>query len=215
MTEIVPAILTDKLETLIATVEKLRGKSDWLQIDITDGQFVETTTIRVDQLVQLAPLPFKLDLHLMVNDPASILPSCVVAKAQRIFFQLETTDDPLHLIDHIKTHGIAAGIALSPSTPIDELKPYIASCAAVLLLGVEPGRQGQTFLPQTLDKIRQLKQQWPTVPVAVDGGINSSTLPSIIEAGADIVIVGSAISQAEDPAAALAQLEGQMTQLHG
>lgn len=205
MPKLIPAILTDDLETLKTRLAALVGLTDWIQIDIMDGLFVPQTSISLEQLASLNA-NFSFDIHLMVNNPESYISGCRLANVKRVIFQLEGTNDPDALLDQLAGQTFETGIALRPQTPLGALEPWLDQIDTVLLLSVDPGKQGQTFIPETFEKIARLRQIAPQVTIEVDGGVNAENISAVASAGADLIVVGSAIMNAPDMAAAIDNL---------
>ena len=209
MAEIIPAILTNDPSELSAKLDSLIGLTEWVQIDIMDGRFVPQISISLDQLSRLNS-PFQFDVHLMVNNPEQYLEGCQTANVKRVLFQLEGTEDPEAVLSAMSIHGFERGIALRPQTPVEAIQPYLSWVTVVLLLSVEPGKQGQAFIPETIERIKQLRQIAPEVKIEVDGGINADNIAEVAAAGADYLVVGSAIVGQPSPAAALNELKAKI-----
>ncbi|NUM25072.1 MAG: ribulose-phosphate 3-epimerase [Candidatus Buchananbacteria bacterium] len=194
---IIPAILTSDLSDLKQTLAGLRGLTDWVSIDIADGIFVDSTTLTVNDL-EAVDIPYKLELHLMVNNPESYFLHCSRVGAKRVFFHIEVLADVASAIAEAKSYKFEAGLALCPDTDLKLLAPFVDDIHSVLLMGVNPGTQGQDFIPATLDRIKQLKTNYPQIKVSVDGGLNPMTISQAAAAGADTLVVGSAIVKQSD-----------------
>ena len=204
----VPAILTDDPETLKKLVSQTETFTGYAQFDIMDGQFVPNLTIGpvvVDGLRSASRLVF--DVHLMIDDPLAYVGAFAEAGSDIITFHAEATDAPMRVIDRIRSLGKQVGISIKPKTPVDRLGDALDAVDMVLVMTVEPGFGGQGFIPQTLEKIEQLRDMLgPTQRLEVDGGINAQTTERVVRAGADTLVAGSAVFGAKDPAAAVAQL---------
>lgn len=209
MAEIIPAILTNDPAELKEKLQALAGLTRWVQIDIMDGLFVPQTSVPVAALAAIKH-SFNLDIHLMVNAPERYLLDCKTVGARRVFFQLEGTQTPEETIEAMDQHGFEKGIALKPETAITSLKPYLSQINAVLLLSVEPGKQGQAFIPATLEKIKALRKLSPAIKIEIDGGINHDNIASLVAAGADYLAVGNAIVNQPDMAQAIAILAAKL-----
>lgn len=202
-----PSILTADFGNLQEEVEKaVRGGCDWLHLDIMDGHFVPNITIGpmiVKALRRYAAVPF--DVHLMVENPDGLLKLYADAGADIVTVHQEALGcRHLHrTIQHIKELGLKAGCAVNPGTPVELLEPVLADLDMVLIMTVNPGFGGQSFIPSTLHKIARLRamaEQWkPDLLIQVDGGINAATCGSVIQAGANVLVVGSAIFDGVDP----------------
>ena len=206
MSQIIPAILSTDLVEVKKKLTSLSGLTDWIQIDISDGEFVSSKTIAVEDLVGLES-DFQIDLHLMVSQPQNYLAAAKQAGVARVIFPIESAADPVALLAAIKNQGQEAGIALNPETPIEKVKPFLDQADAILLLSVNPGRQGQEFIPEVLTKIKNLKAVNSKIKIEADGGINLTNIKQVAEAGADYLVVGSAIVGQSDMAAAINNLK--------
>lgn len=205
-----PLILTASILSLEPSamrgrVAEVAGELDAVQLDIMDGRFVANETYGAEIASSLATdLP--LDIHLMVADPAARLPAFREIGASHVTFHAEAvpaTADRLALIAAIRKGGATAGIAINPGTPVSAIDDVVSGVDLVLVMSVEPGRGGQSFLPFVLPKIEALRQAHPGLMVQVDGGINAETAPRCIAAGADNMVIGSALFAASDPVAYL------------
>lgn len=189
------------------------AKVDWIHYDVMDGHFVEQITYGspVLKCVCRATDMF-LDVHLMVEDPASQVKFFAEAGADLIDFHVESRCEPGALLKEIRSLGKKAALAIKPATPVESVYPYLELCDMVLVMTVEPGYGGQAFIPETLDKIRALRKiadsrGLSSLDIEVDGGINAKTAPLVKEAGANILVAGTGLFRAEDMAAADAALK--------
>jgi len=188
------------------TVEPLSDRFHW---DVMDGHFVPNLTFGppvVNALRKRLALPF--DVHLMIDHPLDYVPQFDVRPGDSIIFHLETSDDPEAVIRAITRTSARVGVTLRPGTPIERLLPYLDDASLVLVMSVEPGFGGQPFLPDSIDRIRALRDMIDarSIEIAVDGGIHPGNVRSVVDAGADIIIAGSAIFAQADPIAAASAL---------
>lgn len=198
-----PSILSADFSKLGESVRLISEKGgDWVHIDVMDGHFVPNMTFGPPVIAALRPyssLPF--DVHLMVNDPELFIDGFVTAGANYITFHIEATRDARALIDRIHAAGCKAGISIKPETPVDAIESMLPYLELVLVMTVNPGQGGQTLLMPCLDKVRRLKKikqdSGFSYIVSVDGGVNSGTLASVLDAGTDVVISGSAFFRGE------------------
>lgn len=204
MVTICPTILAADEESFRRAVAAVKPLGLTLHVDVMDGVFVpEKTFAPVDTMHHLADgLPF--DAHLMVAHPEHAIPTWVQGGAGRVYFHVEATDHGLMIHRATKAEGDRLGLVLNPDTPIEALEPYIGAIRHVMVMSVQPGRGGQQFDARAYDRIREIKRRWPNAVVAVDGGVKPENARSLAEAGADVLMVGSALTGAPDPAAALA-----------
>ena len=190
MRQVVPSVLTSDPEDLEKKIRILEQVADVIQIDIMDGEFVPNISIGVGE-VQRANPQAQLEIHLMVKHPVKYIQSFARIGAFRIIFHIESDDVAAHVIREIKQFGMQPGIALNPPTPVEKIKPFLDSVGVVLVMGVNPGLQGQKFMPEVLPKVRAIKELRPEIIIEVDGGVNSETGPDLVDAGVDILNVGS------------------------
>jgi len=204
--EIAPSILSADFARLadeIAIVESAGVKI--VHLDVMDGHFVPNITIGppvVAKLRRYSKLVF--DAHLMITDPAVYAPRFAEAGANHITFHIEAANKPQDLIDQIHKLGCTAGICLNPETPVDTIKTVGPLCDMVLVMTVHPGFGGQEFIPESAEKIAQVRQiVGPNIRVEVDGGIDPQTAPIVVSNGADTLVAGYAIFGKPDRIAAI------------
>jgi ribulose-phosphate 3-epimerase len=189
----------------VATAE--RGGADYIHLDIMDGHFVPNISIGppvVAALRRVATVP--LDVHLMIDDADRYIPAFAKAGASMISVHVEALPHLHRTIGLIHDLGLQAGVALNPATPVGSLAEIAADVDFVLVMTVNPGFGGQTFIPHSTSKVRSMRALLDSVgnaaPIEVDGGIDRETVGAIVEAGAEILVAGSAIFGAPDPVAA-------------
>jgi ribulose-phosphate 3-epimerase len=212
MIKIAPSILSADFSILAEEVHKVEAAgADLLHIDIMDGHFVPNITFGppiVAAIRKTTKLPF--DVHLMIANPQDFIDAFVKAGADIITVHVEAAPHLHRVIQKIKEHGIKAGVVLNPATPLSSIEEILPSVDMVLLMSVNPGFGGQKFIPSTLAKIKRLKQmiteQNLAVDIEVDGGVNNETVKEIIEAGANILVAGSAVYGAKDTQKAICEL---------
>ena len=184
--------------------------ADRVQIDVMDGRFVPNITFGVPALECLRPLTrLTLEAHRMVEPPEDFIERFARAGADTIIVHQEATPHLHRAVQHIHALGKKAGVAINPSTPAGTLSEVLESLQLVLVMTVNPGFGGQQFIPETLGKIRQVRQaireRSLECEVEVDGGINGETARLVVEAGADVLVAGSAVFGAKDGVAAAIQ----------
>lgn len=213
MAIIAPSILSANFVRLAEDIARVEAAgADWLHLDIMDGHFVPNLTFGppiVAAIRKITKLP--LDVHLMVTNPAELIEAFAAAGADWLTVHVETEPHLNRLVSRIRELGVRPAVALNPSTPIGVLEEILAEVDMVLVMSVNPGFGGQKFIPGSLSKVSRLKtmidQQNRPILIQVDGGINDITAPQIINAGADILVAGSAIFGNTDLAAAIQKLK--------
>ena len=169
---------------------------DWIHVDIMDGHFVPNITIGPNQMKDLrASVSIPFDVHLMISHPLSYIDAFVEGGADLITVHVECEDDTDACLNKIKSHGIKAGIVISPDTPVTAVEPYLDDVDMVLVMSVYPGFGGQKYLPKSSDRLRALKTMIGKrqIRLEVDGGVNFDTLSDVLAAGADTIVSGSCL----------------------
>lgn len=191
--QIIPAVLATSEQQYEEDISKLSSSEalneGWVHIDLTDNIFVQNLTIKPD-IVSKFPANFLREAHLMVAHPKNWIDDLVKADFKRVIFHIECEDDIDEVINHIKNKGLEKGLAIKIDTPIEKLEPFISKIDLVLVMSIVPGFQGQPFITDSLQKIREIKSKW-NVKIGVDGHINDEDIKSIIDAGATHLVVGS------------------------
>ncbi|HAZ30177.1 TPA: ribulose-phosphate 3-epimerase [Candidatus Acetothermia bacterium] len=203
------SLLAADFARLADEVRRVEGVVDCLHLDVMDGHFVPNLTfgpVVANALRQHTRLPY--EIHLMIERPARYAPQFTVGPDDSITFHVEAADPPQETLGVIRNLACQVGISFRPGTPLDAVFPYLDAVDLVLVMSVEPGFGGQAFLPAALDRIRSLRAEIGKRPVAVavDGGIGLHNVRSVVEAGADLIVAGSAIFQQPDPRAAAREL---------
>ena len=172
--------------------------AQFLHIDVMDGIFVPSISFGMPLIESIRPATKQFfDVHLMIVEPERYIQEFVDCGADGITFHLEATKDPRMVIDRIHQAGAKAGISIKPGTPVEEVYPYLADVDLVLVMSVEPGFGGQSFLPKSYERIRKIREYMDehqlTAHLEVDGGIGKKNVREVMEAGADVFVAGSAI----------------------
>lgn len=209
MVEVSTSILSVDKEKSVKTFYDLEtAKTDFFHIDVMDGKFVNNCTIEqmqeyTNQIKQISNIP--LDVHLMVEDIKSFIDSYIPYEPNRITFHIEACKDKEEInkyIKYIKENNIQVGISVKPNTNIEEIYEYLPYIHSVLIMTVEPGFGGQKLIPDTIEKVRKLKEYIKSnnleVDIEVDGGINLDNVGLLKEAGANIIVVGTALINSKD-----------------
>ena len=212
MIQVAPSLLAADFARLGEAVDIVnRSNASMVHIDVMDGVFVPNITIGFPVIASIAKISDKpLDVHMMVTDPGRFTGMVRDAGAHLMNVHVEATTHLNRVVQQIHQAGMMAGVTLNPATPVCLLEDIIADVDLVLLMSVNPGFGGQTFIPGTIAKLRRLRELIRTAGsgalVEIDGGVNLQTAPALIEAGADVLVAGSYVFNAADPLAAVDSL---------
>ena len=182
-----------------------KGGAHWIHIDVMDNQFVPNLTIGPPVVKSLRKYTDKfLDVHMMVVEPEKLVEPFARAGADGITFHVEAAENPNEVIDLIKSTGKQVGISLKPGTPLSSIEPFLDKVDLVLIMSVEPGFGGQGYLPGSSNRIKKLKSRLnemclDRVLIEVDGGVKLNNMKEVVEAGADVLVAGSAVFGVKDP----------------
>ena len=206
--KLAPSILSADFANLkLALSQCDEGGAHWIHVDVMDNQFVPNLTIGPPVVKSLRPKTNKfLDVHMMVIEPEKLVEPFAKAGADLITFHIEATNDPLSVIELIKSTGTQVGISIKPSTPLNDIEPYYDRVDLILVMSVEPGFGGQGYIDASTERIQDIKQKLnemclqDRVLIEVDGGIKLHNAKEVINAGADVLVAGSAVFNTEDPA---------------
>lgn len=188
-----------------------RSAAEWVHIDVMDGVFVPNISFGFPVMKPIRKATDKvLDVHLMIVEPEKYVKRFVEAGADYVTFHYEATDNITLCINEIHTAGAKAGISIKPATPASVLKDILSKVELVLVMSVEPGFGGQSFMPASLDKVRELKalrdEMGLDFLIEIDGGISSKNAGEVFAAGCDAVVAGSAVFGAPDPEAEIVKM---------
>ncbi len=206
---VLPSLLLCDFGNLERELEQLEQAGvHGLHLDVMDGHFVPNLSYGlpiVEAVRRLTDLP--LDVHLMIANPGEYVRQFVEAGADVLTIHAEAVEDPRPLLEEIRAQGAGAGLAINPPTPIEKIETALSFCDLVLVMSVMPGFGGQAFDALALDKLRQLRSKLPReVLLEVDGGVNAETISACGEAGAQLLVAGSAIFRSTDYSEAVARL---------
>ena len=206
---IAPSLLSADFGNLLAEAREVQPMVDRFHWDVMDGHFVPNLTFGppvVNALRGRLDLPF--GIHLMIDHPAEYAPQFKVTPDDTIIFHVESADHADDTLAAIASTGAQAGLSLRPGTPLESLAPYLDRLTMILVMSVEPGFGGQAFMPEALQRIRDIRGMIAgrSIEIAVDGGIYAGNISDVMAAGADVAIAGSAVFGADDRAAAVQAL---------
>ena len=216
MVKVSPSILSADFVNLERDIRALGpAGADYVHVDVMDGQFVPNISIGipvVEAIHRISPLP--LDVHLMIDRPLRYVERFCAAGADilTVHVEADTEANTLEALRKIQAAGVRPAISVKPATPAEAVLPYLDLCSLVLVMTVEPGFGGQSFMADMMPKITEIRryitEKGLNCEVEVDGGVNETTGRTCVEAGADVLVAGSAYFKAPDPAAFVAALHG-------
>jgi ribulose-phosphate 3-epimerase len=213
--QISPSILSADFANLEAELRRV-ANADWAHVDVMDAHFVPNLTLGlpvVEALARVSPIP--LDCHLMIEDPDRWAPLYAEAGGSSVTFHIEAARDPRALCRTLRAAGARAGMAIKPGTPFAPYEDLLPDLDMVLVMTVEPGFGGQSFMADQMPKVAQVREavrrHGGEIWVQVDGGVSAATIEQCAEAGADVFVAGSAVYGAEDAAGAVEQLRALAT----
>ena len=199
-----------KLGEEVADIE--RCGADMVHLDVMDGTFVTNLSFGlpvIEALRKKSGMVF--DVHLMIDEPHRYAKRFIEAGADILTFHIEAEKNIGELLELIRANGAKSSLSIKPATPASAVFPYLEKCDMILVMTVEPGFGGQSFIPETLDSVRALKQMIDAsgrdIDIEVDGGITKDTIPEAYKAGANVFVAGSAVFRAADPAVAINELK--------
>ena len=209
---IAPSILNANFDDLENEIAKISTTADLLHLDIMDNKFVPNFTFdikRAFEIISFSKLP--VDAHLMIEDPDSIAPRYAQTGCNSVTFHLEAASNVLQTVSDIKSNGAKVGIAIKPATKFSEVEPFIEKIDMLLIMTVEPGFGGQSFMHDQMVKVVAARKRINQIPqlrplLQIDGGVSLETIAEAAAAGANCFVAGSAVYKSSDPAGMVSQL---------
>ena len=205
MIRICPSILNADRDNLSSEIARISGQSDLIHLDVMDNIFVPNFTFTIEQSKKIiAECPIPVDSHLMIADPDESAHLYARAGSASVTFHYEASSDPLKTISRIKDEGARVGLALKPATPFHEISSLMEHLDMVLIMTVEPGFGGQSFMHDMMDKVKEARREidsrfFGKIWLQIDGGVSLETIAEAAEAGADTFVAGSAVFNSENP----------------
>ena len=205
MIKLSPSILSADFGRLNEEIKQVEGLVELLHVDVMDGHFVPNITIGAP-VVKKIKTSIPLDVHLMIENPEKYLKDFAEAGAHIICVHAEAISYLKQIVVQIKALGVKAAVSINPKTPLSAVDVVLDDVDMVLIMSVEPGFGGQTFMPEVLPKVKELREKKPELDIQIDGGITKDNIKLAVEAGANVFVAGSSIFGKEDRAQAIKEL---------
>ena len=214
MVIISPSVLAADFSKLGDEMKKVElAGAQYIHLDVMDGVFVPNISFGAPVISAVRKSSSAVfDVHLMITEPQRYIDDFVKAGADIITIHYESCDDPASVVKYIKSKGVRAAVSVKPATPVEVLYPMLKELDMVLIMTVEPGFGGQKLIPETVEKVTELRQYAVNngieIDIEVDGGVTPENVSTLVSAGANVIVAGSAIFKAEDPADVIAKMKG-------
>ena len=214
MVIISPSVLAADFSKLGDEMKKVElAGAQYIHLDVMDGVFVPNISFGAPVISAVRKSSSAVfDVHLMITEPQRYIDDFVKAGADIITIHYESCDDPASVVKYIKSKGVRAAVSIKPATPVEVLYPMLKELDMVLIMTVEPGFGGQKLIPETVEKVTELRQYAVNngieIDIEVDGGVTPENVSTLVSAGANVIVAGSAIFKAEDPADVIAKMKG-------
>ena len=215
--QIAPSLLAADFSRLGEEVAAIETAADLLHLDLMDGHFVPNLTFGMPVVAALRKVSaLRFDCHLMTTNPDAFLPELAKAGADLVTMHIEAIPDPTKAAQRAKEEGLDFGLVVSPPTPIEAVLPFLEECSLILVMAVNPGFGGQSFIREVLAKVEAarnwIESHGLSADIEIDGGISTNTIVSARDAGANVFVAGTAVFGEPDPAAAIRDLRKQLEQ---
>ncbi|MEA1902907.1 MAG: ribulose-phosphate 3-epimerase [Actinomycetota bacterium] len=209
--KIAPSLLAADFAKLGSEIAAIEAHIDWLHLDIMDGHFVPNISFGIPVIRSIRSVTdLYFDCHIMTTNPGAYLEEISAAGGNLVTVHIEAVPNPTSTMEAARSYGLDVGLVINPATPFEAVSPYVELCDVVVVMSVEPGFGGQSFIPEVLPKVRAARE-WVenrglSADIQVDGGVTPANAQQVAEAGASVLVAGSAVFKATDPVAAIEEI---------